>query len=424
MNIPGSRYFEIKPSETTEWNRFLMRKQKIEADSGPYQVPHLRAFFDHPVLAKEIKRLLYVNPFSLDTFQANWNRIVAIFCFISGRKFSTSPVRRVINVSGGNAPRLNYISSSEPTVEEGYSSLPLPELRSQLDIKFLASKSSKKEYSGSRPIGEGGFSRVFMLKSAELKRRVAVKKIKIESRSEKKILAEIACYKDLVHPNIVKVYHTRQTEAEYWIVMECLEGGNLFVARRLYKFQEQHVGFFAREILKGLDYIHERLVVHRDITTNNIMLSSVDGQIRIIDFGLSLKLPSEAPISAKMSGTPIAMPPEVIRESKVGLPCDIWGLGMLLLELVSGKGTIPDGYSCMFSACFNRPGMPIPDQNSGYTPAFRDFISKALTPNPDQRPSAKQLLSHQWLQTTDIPDNMKSIFMQIFVQNALVTYGF
>ena len=416
----------MKPSEGAEWAKFLNRKQKAEANSGPYVVPHISAFLEHPSLSRDFKRLITCSQFSTVAFQDNWNRILSIMSFISGKKFSVSPVRRALIMTASGGPRLTYPSSSpEPSSpEEGYSTMPLPELRATLDLEYIPLKTAKKLYSGSRPIGEGGFSRVFMSKSSTLKRRVAIKKIRIESRSEKKILAEIACYKHLNHPNIVKVYHTKQTDAEYWIVMECLEGGNLFVARRLYKFQEAHMGFFAREILKGLAYIHERLYIHRDVTTNNIMLSSLDGQIRLIDFGLSLKLTSEQPITARMSGTPVAMPPEVIRSNSASLAVDIWSLGMLLLELVCGRGSLPDGYTCMFSACFGQAAIPIPDSSSGYSVAFRDFLSKALDPNPEKRSTAQQLLHHQWLQSPDIPKDMKSIFMQIFVQNALVIYGF
>lgn len=308
-------------------------------------------------------------------------------------------------------------------------------------MDYLTTKQAKKLFSGGmRPIGEGGFSRVYLSKSNLLKKRVAVKKIRGDLRTERKILAEIACYQALTHPNIVHVFHAKQVEVDFWIVMECLEGGNLAVARRLYKFQELQIGFFAREILKGLSYMHDNRYVHRDITTNNIMLSSTDGCIRIIDFGLSVYVPAplvsqQAPpsprarsfgetIPYKMSGTPIAIPPEAIRLSRLGFCSDIWGLGMLLLELTMGKNTLPDSYNCLLDALFDTPPIPIPAKDPAWSPMFISFLQLCLTPDVTRRPSAASLLQHPWITSPDIPPEMRTVFMQIFVQNALVTYGF
>lgn len=293
--------------------------------------------------------------------------------------------------------------------------------RNALKIEFLSNKDAKKHFGALRQVGEGGFSRVYLTKYA--KKKVAVKRIRMDSRSERKILAEICCHQQLKHGHIVDVFSSKQVENEYWIIMEALEGGNLYVARKLFRFSEAQIAFFAREILKGLAYIHSHHFVHRDITTNNIMLSSSTGEIRIIDFGLSLPVIADTGVFVRVSGTPIAIPPEAIQSNFITCAADIWGLGALILELVIGKANIPDSFSCLFMSLFNRPPIPIPSTEN-WSENLISFLHLCLQPDPGLRSTANALLAHPWFTAADIPDSMKPVLMQIFVQTALTTYGF
>src|SRR3989338_10461431 len=243
----ATRFLDLKPNEKADWAKFLIKKQKAELTTGPFAVPHPRALLDHPHLSKEFRRLIVSPHLSIDDYHKNWNSVLDILSFVSGARLGAKPIKRQLTTLpvAGQPARYVYVSNSvappinaKPNVsDELFPGTSIAQVRENLAIESISSKRAQKLYTGSKPIGEGGYGRVYVCKSKELKQKVAIKRIRVDSRAEKKILVEILAYSELNHPNVVKVFHSKLTDASYWIVMEFLEGGNLVTARRLYKFQ-------------------------------------------------------------------------------------------------------------------------------------------------------------------------------------------
>lgn len=156
--------------------------------------------------------------------------------------------------------------------------------------------------------------------------------------------------KKLNHPNIVKYVDTIRTEGYLYVVLEyvsfplCfnlfrfMENGSLQTTlRKTGRFSEPVAAIYIVQILRGLKYLHEQGVLHRDIKGANILTSS-DGQVKLADFGVAMKL-SDAPSEDEqfVVGTPYWMAPEIIEMSTPTPACDIWYNGVSFSILNSSQ---------------------------------------------------------------------------------------
>ncbi|CAL0305531.1 unnamed protein product [Lupinus luteus] len=206
---------------------------------------------------------------------------------------------------------------------------------------------------------------------------------------------EIALLSQFEHENIVQYYDTEMDESKLYIFLELVTKGSLASLYRRYTLRDSQVSAYTRQILHGLKYLHDRNVVHRDIKCANILVD-VNGSVKLADFGLAKATKLNDVKSCK--GTAFWMAPEVVKGKNqgYGLPADMWSLGCTVLEMLTGQ--IPYFELECMQALFRigkgeRP--PIPNSLSSDA---QDFITQCLQVNPDERPSAAQLLNHPFVQ--------------------------
>lgn len=142
------------------------------------------------------------------------------------------------------------------------------------------------------------------------------------------------------HPNIVNYIDSFLVEGSLWVAMEYIEGASLTQVIEVNKasnpLQEPEIALVTRETLKGLEYLHSKEIVHRDIKSDNI-LCSLSGTIKITDFGYSAQLNDEAQKRTSQVGTTYWMSPEVINaDSDYDTKTDIWSTGVMIYEMVEG----------------------------------------------------------------------------------------
>lgn len=207
---------------------------------------------------------------------------------------------------------------------------------------------------------------------------------------------EISLLSQFHHENIVRYLGTDSDGGKLYIFLELVTKGSLAKLYQKYELRDSQVSAYTRQILSGLNYLHERKVVHRDIKCANILVDA-SGSVKLADFGLAKATTLNDIKSCK--GTPYWMAPEVVNNSRsnkgYGLAADIWSLGCTVLEMLTRK--IPyshlEGMQALFRIGRGEPP-PIPNTLSSEA---QDFILKCLQVNPNNRPTAAQLLQHPFL---------------------------
>lgn len=179
------------------------------------------------------------------------------------------------------------------------------------DLKPKAgAEDPRKAYEVGKKIGQGAFGEVFVAFALkEARKKVALKKLHLTPKTEKDILAEISIQQRIKHANVVNLLDAFAVDAEVWVLMDFMGGGALSAVVDSCDMTEPQIAYCARETLKALAYMHSNGQLHRDIKTDNVLLTE-EGEVKIADFGLSAQV-SNAGKRNSVVGTPYAMAPEI-----------------------------------------------------------------------------------------------------------------
>ncbi|KAF8197458.1 ste11-like protein [Pholiota molesta] len=235
-------------------------------------------------------------------------------------------------------------------------------------------------------IGAGSFGKVYLGMDASNGLLMAVKQVELPTGSapnqerKKSMLSalerEIELLKNLQHENIVQYLYSSIDDEYLNIFLEYVPGGSVTALLRNYgAFEEPLVKNFVRQILQGLDYLHERDIIHRDIKGANILVDNKGG-IKISDFGISKKTlngqPHQSAIAARLR---ILDGPEVVKQTGHTRKADIWSMQAIFKIGSSARPTIPSDISA----------------------DAQDFLRRTFEIDHEARPSAAELLQHAWV---------------------------
>ena len=198
------------------------------------------------------------------------------------------------------------------------------------------------------PLGEGGMGAVYQAHDPTLQRTVAIKVLaKQDEDASSRLLQEARSASALNHPHICTVYEVGEHEGQAFIVMEHVEGKPLSALIPADGLPPESVIRYGTQIADALAHAHERGIVHRDLKSANVVITP-EGRAKVLDFGLAARMPqadAEAvtktqdaiPHAGMLVGTLAYMAPEVLRGEAATARSDIWALGVLLYEMVSGR---------------------------------------------------------------------------------------
>lgn len=236
-----------------------------------------------------------------------------------------------------------------------------------------------------RKLGQGGSGVVYLARDAFIQRQVAIKiSPHLSSSSRKKLFLEAQSAGRLNHPNILAIYDTGIYRDFCYIIMEYVEGATLKAhcqARNLLPVERTTETLF--KVCNALDYAHQQGVIHRDIKPSNIMMAP-DNTPKIMDFGIAQL--SEQTTEGGLWGTPSYMSPEQLKEEPVTAQSDIFSLGCVLYELLTGTKAFggENDFSIIYKITRENP-KPILQVREGLPAIFNDIIRKSLAKNPKDR---------------------------------------
>ena len=286
-------------------------------------------------------------------------------------------------------------------------------------------------YKYGRLIGQGAFGKVNLGLNVLTGRVVAIKsfnKKNLDSPNNenmKKIIYETNLMRKLNHPNITKILEMFEDEKYILIIMEYINGGNLFsFVKKRRKLNEKISKFLFKQIILGIKHIHSQNIVHRDIKLENILID-LNNTIKICDFGIGRILSSPDEPLHDQCGTPMYMAPEILSSLKEkgykGFPVDIWSAGIALYIMLSG--TLPFSIKDDIDSFVDENNLKKkknlalrqaiihnePKKIEKISEKAKDLLHGLLNKDPNKRLTCDEILNHPWLNSDDI-NNQHHLF--------------
>jgi serine/threonine protein kinase len=240
-------------------------------------------------------------------------------------------------------------------------------------------------------LGEGGMGVVYKAEDTKLKRIVALKflppAMTRDEDAKQRFMHEARAASALQHNNVSTIHEINETEdGQMYICMDYYAGEALNAKIKRGPIQIGEAVNIAMQIAQGLDKAHKKSIVHRDIKPGNVVLSE-DGVVKIVDFGLA-KLAGQSKITKEEStlGTTAYMSPEQTEGKEADHRSDIWSLGVILYELITGKRPFTGQYDqAVIYAIRNEDPAPVTGLRTGVPMELERIIQKAMNKNPEER---------------------------------------
>ncbi|KAI8826612.1 kinase-like domain-containing protein [Fimicolochytrium jonesii] len=268
------------------------------------------------------------------------------------------------------------------------------------DFNWFGGEGDPKElFELQEKLGEGAFGSVYKALLKESGFVLAVKQIQTAKPGQRDdIQKEIDLLKQCSHRNCLQYYGCVPVGEAMWILTDYCAAGSVSDCMELTErtMTERQLGIILASALEGLEFLHGRGVVHRDLKCANILLTD-NGEVKIADFGVSERLTVAIGARKTVVGTPYWMSPEVIIGDGYGCEADIWSIGITAIEMADGVPPLHTLHP--MRAMFKIPYLPPPSVQdpTRFSAEFIDFLSKCLTKDPKSRLTATQLLAHPFV---------------------------
>lgn len=275
-------------------------------------------------------------------------------------------------------------------------------------------------YTLEEQVGRGSFGVVHRARVAGTKEQVAVKIVDLEAdvseleavKSEVETMASATACAQLVRYLGCHVVRRR-----LWIVTEYLGGGSLgdLMAKTNKPLPEACIRGVLSEILKGLAFLHAQRRLHRDVKGKNVLVS-IDGSVKLADFGVATRLTDTTTKRRSLIGTPYWMAPEVIEQSRYDGAADVWSVGITAIELATTKP--PHSTLHPMKVLFVVPKAASPVLEGEFTAPFKALVARCVAKNADDRPACDVLLRAPWIASCNFEAASKPLLAALVAEAA------
>lgn len=249
-------------------------------------------------------------------------------------------------------------------------------------------------------LGKGSFGKVLLMEKKDTKKLYAIKTIQKQklynAKKKDHAMIERTVLAQLTSPFVVKLYYAFQSSLKLYLVLDFMQGGDLYYHLHHHKyFSEEVARFFAAEILLALQDLHMNNILYRDLKPENVLMDA-NGHVKLADFNLAKKTEER---STTICGTPEYISPEILKGSPHGREVDFWGFGCILYEMIEGK-------SPFYSSNYNNLFSKIVNGKFAFTEKFsvtaKDLISQLLAVSLKVRlVSIEKVKNHEFFKSID-----------------------
>ena len=238
-------------------------------------------------------------------------------------------------------------------------------------------------------VGRGGMAEVYRARDRLLDRTVAVKVFRSQAdpAAQRRLDSEAVALARLAHRGLVSIFDVGSVDDRPFLVMEFVDGVGLHLQLLSGPLPVEHVRRLGAALAGALAHVHERGVIHRDVKPSNIILDR-DGSPHLTDFGIALLAGEPRLTNAdQIIGTPAYLAPEQLSDTAVGPAADVYALGLVLLECLTGEVEYPSdsGLEAALTRLHRPPRIP-----AGLPPDFADVLTAMTATQPLDRPAAAE----------------------------------
>ncbi len=261
--------------------------------------------------------------------------------------------------------------------------------------RHLSAGTKLGRYSIIEPLGAGGMGVVYRARDEKLERVVAIKLLApgvfTGDEARRRFHKEALALAKLSHAHIAAVYDVGEQDGVDYIVMECVPGESLAAKIKAGPLTVKDATSTILQIAEALEEAHEQGVIHRDLKPANVMVTP-KGQAKVLDFGLAklLAVARDPTVSVTetrgLIGTPLYMSPEQAQEQNLDARTDLWNLGVIYYELLTGRAPFrADSSIAVLRAITDEAPVPLRQLRPDVPPLCEQIVSHALEKNPDRR---------------------------------------
>ncbi|KAK7350054.1 hypothetical protein VNO77_08119 [Canavalia gladiata] len=259
------------------------------------------------------------------------------------------------------------------------------------------------DYFVGKQIGAGSFSVVWHGRHKVHGTEVAIKEIatlRLNKKLQESLMSEIFILKRINHPNIICLHDIIQVPGKIHLVLEYCKGGDLSLyIQRHGRVPEAAAKHFMQQLAAGLQVLRDNNLIHRDLKPQNLLLSRNDEKsvLKIADFGFARSLQPRG-LAETLCGSPLYMAPEIMQLQKYDAKADLWSVGAILFQLVTGRTPFTGNNQIQLLQNIMKPTeLQFPSDNPSLSSECKDLCQKLLRRNPVERLTFEEFFNHPFL---------------------------